>query len=219
MRVLAPGNLGLTLRLALYRQNWLVWIGMVLVIGAAALQWVARPWLEKQNGHMVRAIQSSLAQRGASGASRRALSPTELAAQRATAFSAALGEERAFEENLSALLGYAKDAGLTLAEADYDHATDPKAGLALEGIGLPLTGTYGSLRTFCETTLLRMPFASLDSIHLKRISVASDAVEARLHLTLYLRSGPATTVRTFPRMAATSQPAEAPASHAMAGVP
>jgi hypothetical protein len=216
---LAPNNLGLTLRLALYRQNWLIWIGVTLVIGAAALQWSARPWLENQNHQMIRGIQASLAQRSASGAASRALSPTELSAQRAAAFFGALGEAQTFEQHLSALLGYAKDAGLTLAEADYDHAADPKGGLALEGVGLPLTGAYGALRTFCETTLQRMPFASLDSIQLKRGSVTADAVEAKLHLTLYLRDGSPALVTPSSGSTATHRRPESPVSHATAGTP
>lgn len=220
MRVRVPSNLALRLRLTLHRQNWLVWVGVALLVCAATLHWIAQPWLEKRNSETLQAIQTSLAQRNASRAPGRALSRAELATQRAQAFFKVLGDEHSFEQNLSALLTYAKDAGLTVAEANYDHATAPKAGMALEGVALPLTGTYSSLRTFCETTLQHLPFASLDSVQFKRSSVAADAVEAKLHLTLYLRNGPTTTqVRTSSDSIATNQQSLADVQHAAAEAP
>ncbi|WP_413707129.1 hypothetical protein [Ralstonia sp. Ralssp110] len=220
MRVRVPSNLALRLRLTLHRQNWLIWVGVALLVCAATLRWIAQPWLEKRNSETIQAIQGSLAQRNTSSVPGHALSRAELATQRAQAFFKMLGDEHSFEQNLSSLLTYAKDAGLTVAEANYDHATAPKAGMTLEGVALPLTGTYSSLRTFCETTLQHLPFASLDSVQFKRSSVAADAVEAKLHLTLYLRNGPSTTpVTTSSDSIATSQPSLADVQHATAEAP
>ncbi|GJG96670.1 hypothetical protein [Cupriavidus pauculus] len=187
VRPAATRQLGLALGLAFHRQNWLLWLGATLVIGAASLQWVARPWLAQQNRTATRAIQASLAQRADAGLHPRADGPRERASQRAQAFAEMLGDERRFEQHLGDLFGYAKDAGLTLAQANYDHATDANGGFTLDGVGLPLKGNYGALRTFSETILLRMPFVSLDSIQLKRSSISADAVEAKLHLTFYQR--------------------------------
>ncbi|MFP3757701.1 hypothetical protein [Cupriavidus sp. SIMBA_020] len=214
-----PSNLGLTLRLALHRQNWLIWIGTTLVISAAILHWAVRPRLEAQNRQTMLAIQASLAQRDAAGSPGRAVGPDELSAQHAKAFTDALANEQMFPQHLSALLGYAKDAGLTLAEADYDHASDAKGGLALQGVGLPLRGSYGALRMFCEATLMRMPFASLDAIQLKRGSIAADALEAKLHLTLYQRGTAAEPESTSSGQTANDRQPASKVSPTTAGAP
>src|SRR5262249_39587189 len=122
------------------------------------------------------------------------------AALRAQAFYDVLGQEAALEENLGALLGYAKRSGLVVNEADYDRVESAPGGFVEQGGAIPFTGAHGDLRSFCELALLRMPFAALDSIQVRRNTVSAEAVEARLHFTLYLRSGgaPATRVTAVP---------------------
>lgn len=187
MRQVPWRSIALALRLTLGRQNALIWIGAVLLVAAASMQWGVKPWLKAQNQELELSIQAGVAEQSALQTTERSVPVAASAAAHAEAFYEVLGEERLFEEHLGAFLNYAKRAGLTLAEADYDRAEDAKGKFVQQGLSIPLSGAYGDLRDFCETTLLRMPFVALDSIQLRRKSVEADALEARLHWTLYLR--------------------------------
>ena len=187
MRRVPWGRTALALRLTLGRQNALIWIGAVLLAAAASMQWGVKPWLKAQNQQLKLSIHAYISQQSALQTTERSVPAAASAAAHAEAFYEVLGEERLFEEHLGAFLTYAKRAGLQLAEVDYDRAEDVKGKLVQQGLSIPLSGAYGDLRDFCETTLLRMPFVALDSIQLRRKSVETDALEARLHWTLYLR--------------------------------
>jgi hypothetical protein len=56
---------------------------------------------------------------------------------------------------------------------------------------MPVQGSYGALRWFAEQAMASMPYASLDEVVLKRDGVASDELEGKLQLTLFVTSSSA----------------------------
>lgn len=89
---------------------------------------------------------------------------------------------------LKSLFKTASDAGLMLAQADYRLQPDAECDCQLLQISVPVRGTYPQIRTFIDAALAGNPSLSLDEINLHRESVKSTTVEARLRLTLYLRT-------------------------------
>jgi len=53
---------------------------------------------------------------------------------------------------------------------------------------LPVQGSYAQIRGFVSAVLEQVPAAVLEEVSLKRDSVESARVEARIRLTLYLGS-------------------------------
>jgi Tfp pilus assembly protein PilO len=82
----------------------------------------------------------------------------------------------------------AKSQGLVLRSGEYrlDRTADQK--LARYQITLPVVGSYGQIRGFVAQVLAEVPAAALEEITLRRESVSSPTLEARIRLTLYLRS-------------------------------
>jgi Tfp pilus assembly protein PilO len=82
----------------------------------------------------------------------------------------------------------AKAKGLVLQSGEYKLERSADARLARYQITLPVTGSYAQLRGFIGQVLTDVPAAALEEITLRRESVASPRLEARIRLTLYLGS-------------------------------
>lgn len=76
-------------------------------------------------------------------------------------------------------------AGLQLPSAAYDSA-DGGQRLTRYRVSVPLTGTYGQIRSFLTSVLDDIPVASLDHASFRRAAPNSPQVDADVTFTLYL---------------------------------
>lgn len=106
--------------------------------------------------------------------------------ERLSAFYRTLGEAGYEEQQVKTLFAIAAKVNLSLDQAEYRSGVDKIGKFSTYQIALPVKGSYSAIRQFCEQVLLALPFASLDQIEFKREAIASNAVEAKLRLTLYL---------------------------------
>jgi hypothetical protein len=117
--------------------------------------------------------------------------------ERLQAFYRALGEAHYAEQQIKTLFAVAAKTGLNLDQAEYRDGVDKYGQFRTYQVTLPIKGTYGAIRQFCEQVLLVIPFASLDQVDFKREAIANNVVEAKLHFTLYLAE-PSSGARTRP---------------------
>jgi hypothetical protein len=80
----------------------------------------------------------------------------------------------------------ARANGLRLAVGEYKVSRVPGSRLARYEITFPLQGPYPRLRAFLEEALTEVPAAAVEEVSLKRETVESATVEARIRLALYL---------------------------------
>lgn len=93
---------------------------------------------------------------------------------------------------LSQLLQIAEQHGLLPEKVDYALQRDSAASFSRYQLNLPLHGSYRDIRRFMAQALNTTPALALNEITFKRMedgaSASPDEVEARLRLTLYLRT-------------------------------
>jgi Tfp pilus assembly protein PilO len=82
----------------------------------------------------------------------------------------------------------AKAKGLALRSGEYKLERRGELKLARYQITLPVTGSYAQIRAFIGAVLSEVPAAALEEVSLRRESVSSPTLEARIRLTLYLGS-------------------------------
>ncbi len=82
----------------------------------------------------------------------------------------------------------ARAQGLVLRSGEYKLERGADQKLARYQITLPVVGSYAQIRGFVGRVLAEVPAAALEEITLRRESVSSPTLEARIRLTLYLRS-------------------------------
>jgi hypothetical protein len=109
---------------------------------------------------------------------------------RLTAFYATLGDRHRTERQLLSLFANARESGLVLAKGEYKASYDRNSQVYSYQILLPVNGSYGTIRRFCEKTLLAIPYASLDEISFRRDMVGNGTLDARLRFTLHLKEPP-----------------------------
>jgi Tfp pilus assembly protein PilO len=82
----------------------------------------------------------------------------------------------------------ARAQGLVLRSGEYKLERSADQKLARYQITLPVVGSYAQIRGFVGQVLADVPAAALEEITLRRESVSNPTLEARIRLTLYLRS-------------------------------
>jgi len=82
----------------------------------------------------------------------------------------------------------ARAKGLVLRSGEYKLERSADQKLARYQITLPVVGSYAQIRGFVGQVLADVPAAALEEITLRRESVSNPTLEARIRLTLYLRS-------------------------------
>jgi hypothetical protein len=80
----------------------------------------------------------------------------------------------------------AQAKGVQLASGEYRLERAPSPRLARYQITLPVQGTYAQVRGFVGEVLEQVPAAVIEEVSLKRESVETPRVEARVRLTIYL---------------------------------
>lgn len=102
------------------------------------------------------------------------------------AFYRFFGKSASISEALAQLDDSVADSGLAFEAAEYRFARESSLALARYEVTVPLRGTYSQVRSFVSTLLERMPQVALEDVAIKRDSVGSSRIEARLRLSIYL---------------------------------
>ncbi len=76
--------------------------------------------------------------------------------------------------------------GLTLESGDYLLERRKDARLVQYQVTLPVRGSYGDIRGFVAEVLEKVPAAALDDVVLKRESIGTPALEARIRWVVYM---------------------------------
>jgi hypothetical protein len=109
------------------------------------------------------------------------------AEQKLSEFYDVLGNRSETEQYLKTVFTIASQAGLSLDQGEYQSLFDKNSNTYRYQMLLPVKGSYGVIRVFCEKTLLALPFASLDELSFKRESVGEDTLDVNLRISLYLK--------------------------------
>jgi Tfp pilus assembly protein PilO len=80
--------------------------------------------------------------------------------------------------------------GLQLASGEYKVTKSGSSRLARYQITLPVQGTYPQIRGFIGAVLQEVPAAVVEEVSLKRESVESARLDARIRITLYMSAPP-----------------------------
>lgn len=84
------------------------------------------------------------------------------------------------------LVRVAKKQGVELTSSDYRLINDNDARLARYEMVLPVKGKYSQIRAFIAEALEAVPAMAISAIAIKRESTASDKLEVRLEINLYM---------------------------------
>jgi hypothetical protein len=93
------------------------------------------------------------------------------------------------------ILGAAEDAGLSIRSAEYQAQTEARGGFMRYRVNLPVQGTADAVNQYIYTALLRQKNLALESVQLKRDSLDSSELEARIQWVLLTRLPPATSAQ------------------------
>lgn len=99
-----------------------------------------------------------------------------------------LGYVSHLDEPLKILQSIGRDTGITISQSSFRYRPIPATSLIAYDITFPAKGSYVAIRQFCEQFLVAVPFASLVEINLKRDSIQSAQLDAKLKFTLYLNT-------------------------------
>ncbi len=102
------------------------------------------------------------------------------------ALRAVLGDGKRLELPVKTTLALAEQAGLQVMQADYKFTCDTKQLACAYKMQLPALGTYGSIRRLVEHTLVKLPYASIDELLIKREDISSDELNVRLRVTFHV---------------------------------
>jgi hypothetical protein len=97
-----------------------------------------------------------------------------------------LGETHYAEQQVATVIALANKSGLSLAQTDYKMAENKNGNFRTYTVTIPLKGQYAMIRSFCDQMLLAVPFAALNELTFKRVSISNQIIETRVRFTLYL---------------------------------
>ena len=165
-------------------------IAITLMLGGAAWVWFAVMALDQgQQEHTLAQARQELQAPSAASV----VLPEFGAEQNLRKYYDVLGDRSETERYLKTLFAIAAQTGISLDQGEYQGQLDKDSDTYRYQIFLPVNGSYGDIRRFCEQMLLALPFASLDELNFKRESASADALDASLRFTLYLKAEPRTT--------------------------
>lgn len=176
-----------TLRSTVDRLGWTGVAGIGLIVFAMAFHFSALVPREAKLDQL-RTEADALRERLQSGASIARL-PQAAGADQLAAFYAFFPPGDSSPDWLARINDAARSSGITLQSGEYKLERRGEQKLARYQMTLPVVGTYRQLREFIGALLAQVPAASLDEVTLRRESVSSQRIEARVRLTLYLSAG------------------------------
>lgn len=87
--------------------------------------------------------------------------------------------------NIQTIINTASEMGLGLDNIAYKTSHTKEELLSHYHIDFILVGRYQDVRQYLATVMTKMPFASLDALHMDRQSVEQDFIRTRVRLTLH----------------------------------
>lgn len=152
-------------------------LALLLLAGAALLQWQLRPALQHDLGRLVLREQAMASLPPGSVAVSAAEPPLAellpLPAQR--------GRDMAW------LVETVARHGLTLDRADYSLGASTRGAVSRVEATLPLTGSYAALREFVAAVLNGLPHAALESLQIERANAQSPQLQATARIVFFYR--------------------------------
>jgi Tfp pilus assembly protein PilO len=164
-------------------------LGMAGIVGIGLLAFCAAAWFSllapaRDERDLLR-MESDKLDRRARGAERGVERPPTAPEQLAT-FYAFFPGPASTPDWLAKISAAATAHGLSLASGEYKISKAATPRLARYQITLPVQGTYPQIRAFVGAVLQDVPAAVVEEVSLKRESVSSPRIEARIRITLYI---------------------------------
>jgi Tfp pilus assembly protein PilO len=170
------------------RMDALVLAGLALAVGALLMQIVATASTRASVQQLKQQAAAAKAEAVHSAGLRERGDAPPLAAQ-FDEFYRNFPSRQSAPDLLQKVYAAAANHGIQLSQGEYRMSPDKGGKLVGYQINLPVKGKYAQLRKFAVQVLSDVPAASLDELTFKRDTVASAEVDARIRLTIYLRSG------------------------------
>lgn len=162
--------------------GWPGLLAVLVLLGAMATAWVARPAISTAQRDLLRAHVARL-----DAASRlRAAAPVAGTRDPRDAARDALPSASRRAESIATLLDVLDQGKVAADRAEYT-AEDQEPGLVRVRIVVPIEGSYGPSRQMIASILNAMPHAALDGIDLERPAEAGEALIGQLRLSLFFR--------------------------------
>ncbi|RZL00972.1 MAG: hypothetical protein EOP36_13435 [Rubrivivax sp.] len=163
------------------------WIGLVLLAGAAWLHWSWLPTRATQADTLAsqarRVRHELLADQTTQAKAQPDLTP-EAAWQALQQGLPSFEQRTALQETV---LSSALTSGLSLSAVQFNGTAPGMPGLWRQRLTLPVEGRYDDVRGWLAK-LLAQPALSLDALDIQRSDVMSDAVKARISVSLWWRT-------------------------------
>jgi hypothetical protein len=91
---------------------------------------------------------------------------------------------------LGTLLKQAEAAQLSIDTAKYEISATKAGALVRYRMSFPIDGPYPNVRRFIDATLIAIPALAIDDLSIARKSIADQAVEAQVRMSIFTRSTP-----------------------------
>jgi hypothetical protein len=91
---------------------------------------------------------------------------------------------------LGTLLKQADAAQLSIDTAKYEISATKAGALVRYRMSFPINGPYPSVRRFIDATLIAIPALAIEDLSITRKSIADQAVEAQVRVSIFTRSTP-----------------------------
>jgi hypothetical protein len=202
MKVVVLQGAILPIWLSLRRMPWSLIVAVALCV-AALLVWLLA--IPAQRAEHVSKVQQIATMKSALQAERKngtAVPAMLLPDQRAADFYGAIGDRREVEQHLRTIFDVAGKSGVNINEAEYKAAFDKNGRFHTYQMQLPIKGSYGAIRQFCEAALRAVPFMALDEMSFKRDTVSRNQLEAEVRFTFYLSDEKASPLKASTPVAA-----------------
>jgi hypothetical protein len=168
------------------RLSWPGWLGLALLLAAAAYVVAVVLPAARESERLDRRIAAAAAQTQADQAGQgRPLSTSEQLAQ----FYETFPKGTTVPDWLGKLNGIAVKQNLSLDVGNYSLVRNQSARLDQFRITLPIKGSYPQVRKFIATALATAPALSLESVAFKRDKVGDERIDARVDFLLFLEKG------------------------------
>jgi len=171
-------------------RRWADQIGPVGMIGVAILATCVGYYagsIEPQRQHL-----ESLRAGVAAGAQvQPRATPAEDASSRLLQFAEGFPDEKQLSGLLGKLYAIGEREGVRLSQGEYRLIEPDALGMIQYKMVLPVVASYPNMRRFVASALTEMPTLAITQVNMQRDRVGQGQVEARLELTLYMRTGSA----------------------------
>lgn len=170
-----------SLRFLLACHGWPAVSGILLIVAALLIQWLGV--MEEQSHIRNSQARKAMLKQTAITRSRQQDVTTDVTRLHATLPGAAQSSAA-----IDTIHAAARVDGVELLQGEYRIQQADKTSFIRYQITLPVKAGYPQLRTWLADIMNRIPSLALDEISLKRNSIDSDTVEARLQFTLFLKA-------------------------------